>query len=46
MAAQTAKQVITQKIREMSRDVIFNEFEQKKGEIVTGLIQKADKNSV
>ena len=46
IAAQTAKQVITQKIREMSRDVIFNEFEQKKGEIVTGLIQKADKNSV
>lgn len=46
IAAQTAKQVITQKIREMSRDVIFNEFEQKKGEIVTGLIQKVDKNSV
>ena len=46
IAAQTAKQVITQKIREASRDVIFNEFEDKKGEIITGLVQKADGGSV
>lgn len=31
IAAQTAKQVITQKIREASRDVIFKEFADKKG---------------
>ena len=36
IAAQTARQVITQKIREASRDVIFNEFADKKGEIITG----------
>lgn len=42
IAAQTARQVITQKIREASRDVIFTEFADKKGEIVTGLVQKAD----
>ncbi len=42
IAAGTAKQVIIQKIREASRDVLFNEFSDKKGEIVSGIIQKAD----
>lgn len=42
IAAQTAKQVIIQKIREASRNVLFDEFSDKKGEIVSGLIQKAD----
>lgn len=46
IAAQTAKQVITQKIREASRDVIFKEFADKKGEIITGLVQKADGGAV
>ena len=42
IAAQTAKQVIMQKIREASREYLFNEFSDRKGEIVSGLIQKAD----
>ena len=42
IAAQTAKQVVVQKIRESERKIIFNEFNDKKGEIVSGLIQKAD----
>ena len=42
IAAQTAKQVIIQKIREASRTVLFEEFSERKGEIVSGLIQKAD----
>ncbi len=46
IAAQTAKQVITQKIREASRDVIFTEFADKKGEIITGLVQKSDGGTV
>ncbi len=46
IAAQTARQVITQKIREASRDVIFKEFENKKGEIMTGLVQKADGGAI
>lgn len=46
IAAQTARQVITQKIREASRDVIFSEFADKKGEIITGLVQKADGGAV
>ena len=46
IAAGTAKQIITQKIREASRDVIFTEFEAKKGEIITGLVQKVDNRMV
>ena len=46
IAAQTAKQVIVQKLREVERDLIFDEYTQKKGEIVSGIIQKADKNIV
>lgn len=46
IAAQTAKQVIIQRIREASRDVIFNEFSEKKGEIVSGIVQKVDKSIV
>ena len=42
IAAQTAKQVIIQKIREVSREVLFGEFSDKKGEIISGIIQKAD----
>lgn len=42
IAAQTAKQVIVQKIREESRNVLFDSFNERKGEIVSGLVQKAD----
>ena len=42
IAAQTAKQVIIQKLREVERDVLYNEFNDRKGEIVSGIVQKAD----
>jgi len=42
IAAQTAKQVIIQKIREASRDILYTEFNDRKGEIVSGIVQKAD----
>lgn len=42
IAAGTAKQVIIQKIREASREFLYNEFNERKGEIVSGIIQKAD----
>ena len=45
IAAQTAKQVVVQKIREVERDMVFNEYNDKKGEIVSGLVQKADSGS-
>lgn len=42
IAAQTAKQVMLQKIREAERDIIYSEYNDRKGEIVTGIVQKAD----
>ena len=42
IAAQTAKQVVVQKIREVERNMVYDEFNDKKGEIVSGIIQKAD----
>ena len=42
IAAQTAKQVIIQKLREVEREVLYNEFNDRQGEIVSGIIQKAD----
>lgn len=38
IAAQTAKQVLLQKIREIEKDKIFEEFKPREGEIVTGLV--------
>jgi transcription termination/antitermination protein NusA len=42
MAAQTAKQVIIQKLREMERDMILNEFKEKEKEVVGGVIQRKE----
>ena len=46
IAAQTAKQVIVQKIREASRNIVFEEYNERKGEIVSGIVQKVDNNIV
>ena len=40
IAAQTAKQVLTQKIREVERDNLFEEFKPKEGEIVSGSVHR------
>jgi N utilization substance protein A len=42
IAAQTAKQVIIQKIREAEQDVIYDGFEDRKGELITGSIQRIE----
>lgn len=42
IAAQTAKQVIIQRIREVEREAIFEEFQERKGEIVSGLVQRIE----
>ncbi|MFA5886900.1 MAG: transcription termination factor NusA [Patescibacteria group bacterium] len=42
MAAQTAKQVIIQKLREMERDMIFGEFKGKEREVVSGIVQRRE----
>jgi len=46
IAAQTAKQVVVQKIREAEREFVFAEFNERKGEVLTGIIQKSDENVV
>ncbi len=40
IGAQTAKQVMIQKIREAERDALFNEYEELKGQLVTGVVQR------
>ena len=46
IAAGAAKQHVIQKVREAERNMIFDEYNDRKGEIVTGIIQKADKGTV
>lgn len=46
IAAQTAKQVIHQKIREAERGVIMGEFEEKKGSLVSGIVLHFDGSNV
>ncbi|MDZ7816237.1 MAG: transcription termination factor NusA [Planctomycetota bacterium] len=46
IAAQTAKQVLIQRIREAERDIIFAEYEQKVGDMVTGNVQRYDKGGL
>lgn len=42
IAAQTAKQVIVQRIREAERELMFEEFHDREGDIVTGIVQQSD----
>src|SRR6201993_938510 len=42
IAAQTAKQVILQKVREAERDTIFNEYHNRAGELVTAIVKRAE----
>jgi len=42
MAAQTAKQVIIQRLREAEREIIFNEFKDKEKEVVSGVVQRRE----
>lgn len=46
IAAQTAKQVIMQKIKEAERDVIFDEYKNKVGEIVDGSVHRFEKGDI
>jgi N utilization substance protein A len=43
IAAQTAKQVIFQRVREAERDVIFNEYKDKVGQVITGTVMRKEK---
>ncbi|MBI5733759.1 MAG: transcription termination/antitermination protein NusA [Candidatus Kerfeldbacteria bacterium] len=46
MAAQTAKQVIIQRLREAEREVVFSEYKDKEGQVVIGTIQRVEGRTV
>ncbi len=46
IAAQTAKQVILQRLREAERGAVMGEFKEKEGEIISGLIQRIERRNV
>lgn len=46
IAAQTAKQVIIQKIRDAERELTFNEFKDRKGELMTGIVRRFEKGNI
>lgn len=42
IAVQTTKQVITQKIREAERQLVFDEYQNRSGEVITGIVTRTD----
>lgn len=46
IAAQTAKQIIMQKVRDAEREIIFNEFEARKGEVASGIIRRIERGHI
>jgi N utilization substance protein A len=46
IAAQTAKQVIIQKVREAERETIYNEFISRKGELINGIVRRYEKGDL
>src|SRR5215203_4413334 len=46
IAAQTAKQVVMQKLREAERKMVYDEFQEREGEIVHGIVQRLEQGNV
>lgn len=46
IAAQTAKQVVVQRLREAERELVYKEFRDREGDIVTGIVQRIEKKNV
>src|SRR5918994_2165435 len=46
IAAQTAKQVVLQRIRDYERDTVYEEFADRQGEVINGTVQRADARAV
>jgi len=46
IAAQTAKQVILQRVKEIERDTVLEEYQKREGEIVSGIVQRVEPNNV
>ncbi|OPX41628.1 MAG: transcription termination/antitermination protein NusA [Deltaproteobacteria bacterium] len=46
IAAQSAKQVIMQRLKEAERDIVFDDFKDRRGEIINGIVQRFDKGAI
>lgn len=46
IAAQTAKQVIIQRIREAEREAVFDDFKSKEGEVISGVVQRIERGTI
>lgn len=46
IAAQSAKQVIMQRLREAERDIVYDDYKGRRGEIIHGIVQRFDKGSI
>jgi len=46
IAAQTAKQVIIQKVREAERDIVYSEYKGREGELLNGMVQRFEKGDI
>lgn len=46
VAAQSAKQIVTQRIKEAERSIIYNEFSEKEFDLISGIVQRKDKGNV
>ncbi len=46
IAAQTAKQVIIQKVRDAEREIIYNEYIDRKGEIISGIVRRFERGDI
>jgi N utilization substance protein A len=46
IAAQTAKQVIIQRIRDAERNIVYTEYKDRKGELVTGIVRRFERGNI
>ena len=46
IAAQTAKQVIIQRIRDAERNIVYSEYKDRKGELVTGIVRRFERGNI
>jgi N utilization substance protein A len=46
IVAQTAKQVIIQRVRDAERDIVFDEYQDRQGEVVNGIVRRFEKGSI
>ena len=46
IAAQSAKQVIMQRLKEAERDIVYDDFKNRQGEIINGIVQRFDRRAI